>query len=131
MTSGNGCLDKLINLADTLGEDIDEPLLRLTIVTCIRFGRKDVLKNTIQRQLLSRRRRLTDPHSYDCVIRGFGLLQNMQGVWATWRDLRMHHVQLTSVTIGLWRKLLQRMRILMAVTSSFANYWATRRQSRW
>lgn len=28
------------------------------------------------------------------------MLQNMQGVWATWRELRMHHVQLTSVTIG-------------------------------
>ena len=76
MTSGNGCLNKLINCADTLDEFLDETLLSETIEIFIRLDMKHRLENTMQR-LLSRRRHFTDPHSYDTVIRGFGLLQNI------------------------------------------------------
>jgi len=44
--------------------------------------------------------RINTSFGYGNIIRGFGFVGNMEGVWDTWREMRKRRVEMSSVTLG-------------------------------
>lgn len=85
-------------------ESLDEILLSSIVEACVRVGRADLLHTTLQRQRKtssgSGRVEIKGAHAYGSLIRGHGLIRDLPGVWATWKEMRMRHIVPTSITLG-------------------------------
>merc|ERR1740116_373232 len=66
----------------------------------IRVGRSDLLAKQVARQRTSRRVNVRGAHTFGSIIRAYGVLKDLKGVWDTWREMRMRHITPTSITIG-------------------------------
>mmetsp|Transcript_120170 Transcript_120170/g.340158 ORF Transcript_120170/g.340158 Transcript_120170/m.340158 type:complete len:662 (+) Transcript_120170:88-2073(+) len=88
-------------LALVQGEEVvDEVLLSSQVEACIRTGRTDLLKPILERHRSSPRVHMHTSHALGSIIRGYGIVQDLPNVWATWRELRTRQVAPTSITIG-------------------------------
>merc|ERR1719471_2353431 len=83
-----------------MGDSMDEVLLSSVCEACIRIGRSDLLAKQIARQRTSRRVNVRGAHTFGSIIRAYGVLNDLKGVWDTWREMRMRHITPTSITIG-------------------------------
>merc|ERR1719420_1332955 len=85
-------------------EDLDEILLSSIVEACVRVGRADLLATTLKRQRGENgpkgRVDLRNAHTYGSLIRGHGLINDLTGVWATWREMRAKHIVPTDITLG-------------------------------
>jgi len=84
-------------------EDIDEILLSSVVEACVRVGRGDLLAGVLRRQrgkTGSGRVDVKGAHTYGSLIRGHGFINDLDGVWATWREMRSRQIIPTSITLG-------------------------------
>jgi len=79
--------------------ELDEALLTAIVDATIRVDRTDLLPAWIRRQQ-SNFQRVKRPHTFSSIIRAYGTVHNVSGVWNAWSDMRKSHVTPTCVTLG-------------------------------
>jgi pentatricopeptide repeat protein len=80
--------------------DIDEVLLCSAVDSCLRVARADLLfpwLADLQKAGVVECRRV---HTFDSMIRAYGSCKNAEGVWRTWKDMRLARVGPSSITVG-------------------------------
>jgi pentatricopeptide repeat protein len=93
-------VERILKVLDAMVDDMDEVLLSSVVEACIRVGRVDLLMPFLKRQSSSRRIQVRGPHTYGSIIRAYGFVQDIDGAWETWREMRTRHIVPTSVTLG-------------------------------
>lgn len=93
-------VERLVALLEEIAEEMDESVLCMIIEACVRAGRADLLELPLKRHWVDRKLPARSTHTYGSVIRAYGCLQDVDSVWATWRQMRKRHFTATSVSIG-------------------------------
>lgn len=95
-------LPRIIKLIDSREvKDIDEVLLGSLFEACIRSGQMKEMLQYVQK--LRREGDLVEirsAHTAGSIIRAYGTAQDLDGVWATWNDMKLRGVQPTRITLG-------------------------------
>jgi len=79
--------------------DLDEALLTAIVDATIRVGRVDLLHSWVRKQRASFQR-VKRAHTFSSIIRAYGAIRDMEGVWSAWSDMRKSHLTPTCVTLG-------------------------------
>jgi len=93
-------IERSMSVVSEMDEDMDEVLLSSVVEACIRVGRGDLLIPHLKKQRTVRRVRVRGAHTYGSIIRAYGYVQDVAGVWETWREMRTCHILPTSITLG-------------------------------
>jgi len=93
-------VEKTLAVVDSMEDTLDEVLLSSVCEACIRVGRFDLLARQLERQHGADRVHIRSSHTYGSIIRAYGVLQDLRGVWDTWREMRTRHMIPTSIAIG-------------------------------
>lgn len=93
-------VERILDVLDTMADDMDEVLLSSVVEACIRVGRVDLLVPHLKRQGSSRRINVRGPHTYGSIIRAYGYVKDISSAWETWREMRARHIVPTAVTLG-------------------------------
>jgi len=93
-------VERVLEVMDSMAEEMDEVLLSSVVEACIRAGRVDLLIPHLKRQCTSRRIQVRGPHTYGSIIRAYGFVQDIAGAWETWREMRTRQIVPTAVTVG-------------------------------
>jgi len=99
-SSSTSDVDRTMALLRDMDDDMDEVLLSSICEACIRTGRSDLLAQQLRRQKGPRPVVIQGAHTYGSLIRAYGTVNDMQGIWATWREMKTRHVLPTSITLG-------------------------------
>eukprot|EP00427_Karlodinium_veneficum_P020361 CAMPEP_0169108516 /NCGR_PEP_ID=MMETSP1015-20121227/25469_1 /TAXON_ID=342587 /ORGANISM="Karlodinium micrum, Strain CCMP2283" /LENGTH=610 /DNA_ID=CAMNT_0009170143 /DNA_START=70 /DNA_END=1902 /DNA_ORIENTATION=+ len=91
---------KALALLDEIDGEVDEMLLNAAIEACINTGSADLLTAQFEKMNLHKTVQMKNPHSYASLIRAYGFIGNIAGVWQTWRCMHKCHVLPTSITLG-------------------------------
>jgi len=89
-----------LKVVEAMSDDMDEVLLSSMCEACIRVGRGDLLSWQLKQQLGAKAVYVKGAHTFGSLIRAYGFVQDLQGVWQTWREMRTRHIVPTSITIG-------------------------------
>jgi len=93
-------MERTMRVFDAIEEEVDEVLLSSLMEACIRAGRGDLLKPRLRKQRTPKRVQIRGAHAYGSLIRGFGYIHDLDGVWAMWREMKTRHIPLSSITLG-------------------------------
>lgn len=94
-------VERTLSIAEEVSsEDMDEILLSSIIEACVRSNRADLLTRILERQRNEGDQRTKGPQTYGSIIRAYGFIKDIGGVWAMWREMRGRHIVPTSVTMG-------------------------------
>jgi len=99
-TSRASDADKALAVVDEMDDAMDEVLLSSVCEACIRSGRHDLLRRQLNKQNGSRRVPIKGAHTFGSLMRAYGVLNDMEGVWEAWREMKRRHILPTSVTLG-------------------------------
>jgi len=91
---------RTLELAAGLEGEMDEVLLSSLCETLVRIRRADLLEKQLRRQRGPNGTQISGAYTYGSVIRAFGFMQDIQGVWATWNEMRSKDILPTSTTLG-------------------------------
>lgn len=93
---------RVMELVEQVDDDTDEVLLSSVVEACVRTNRVEMLR----RYLRSQKARMNDvitaknAHTYGSLIRGFGVVSDLDGIWNAWREMKKRRVKVTSITLG-------------------------------
>jgi len=90
----------ILSVVESVEDGMDEVLLSSVIEACMRINHVDVLVQLLKRQRSAKRVVIQSAHAYGSLVRAYGHMGNLEGVWETWREMRQRHVAITSITIG-------------------------------
>lgn len=93
-------VERTLAIVNDMEDEVDEVLLSSMVEACIRAGRGDLLMPQLVRHRVQRRVQVRGAHTYGSIIRAYGYVQDLDGVWDTWREMRNRHIQPTSITLG-------------------------------
>jgi pentatricopeptide repeat protein len=93
-------VERVLDIMDSVAEEMDEVLLSSVVEACIRASRVDLLLPHLKRQCSSKRIQVRGPHTYGSIIRAYGFVNDVRGAWETWREMRSRQIVPTSVTLG-------------------------------
>jgi len=93
-------VERTLAVVDAMDDSMDEVLLSSVCEACIRVGRSDLLAKQLGRQRTSKRVSVRGAHSFGSIVRAYGVLHDLKGVWDTWREMRMRRITPTSIAIG-------------------------------
>jgi len=79
--------------------DFDEASITAIVDATIRVGRADLLPKWVKKQQ-GNFQRIKRAHTFSSVIRAYGAVNDLDGVWSTWSDMRKCHITPTCVTLG-------------------------------
>jgi|Transcript_47469 pentatricopeptide repeat protein len=88
---------RILAVFDDSESQIDESTFIALIETHIRLGRPDLLVSCLKKHSKTS---FKSPHSYGILIRAYGFIGNLEGVWETWNGMRKRHILPASVTLG-------------------------------
>lgn len=98
--SRNSNLDRTMKVIDSMEEEMDEVLLGSILEACVREGRDDLLMPRLRRQKSPKKIHIKGAHTYGSLIRAFGFVHDLDGIWHTWREMRTRQIKPPSITIG-------------------------------
>eukprot|EP00930_Biecheleria_cincta_P050442 TRINITY_DN3560_c0_g1_i2.p1 TRINITY_DN3560_c0_g1~~TRINITY_DN3560_c0_g1_i2.p1 ORF type:complete len:957 (-),score=222.17 TRINITY_DN3560_c0_g1_i2:112-2982(-) len=93
-------VERTMGVLGETSDDMDEVLLSSVCEACIRTNRSDILAQQLRRQRGPKAVQVQGAHTFGSLIRGYGFISDLQGVWATWRGMRSRHILPTSITLG-------------------------------
>eukprot|EP00418_Pyrodinium_bahamense_P099198 CAMPEP_0179048432 /NCGR_PEP_ID=MMETSP0796-20121207/19706_1 /TAXON_ID=73915 /ORGANISM="Pyrodinium bahamense, Strain pbaha01" /LENGTH=1014 /DNA_ID=CAMNT_0020744901 /DNA_START=91 /DNA_END=3135 /DNA_ORIENTATION=+ len=93
-------VERTLKFVDSLSDLTDEVLLSSICEACIRAGCFDLLKEQLERQSKNKGLELNSAHTFGSVIRAYGFVQDIQGAWSMWNQMRTRNIIPTSITIG-------------------------------
>jgi pentatricopeptide repeat protein len=81
--------------------EMDEVLFNSVVDACVRVGRADLLVPflKIQRRM-SKSVSARSAHTYGSIMRAYGSIQDIQGAWDTWEEMKKQQITPISVTLG-------------------------------
>eukprot|EP00747_Dinoflagellata_sp_TGD_P162904 gnl/TRDRNA2_/TRDRNA2_181041_c0_seq1.p1 gnl/TRDRNA2_/TRDRNA2_181041_c0~~gnl/TRDRNA2_/TRDRNA2_181041_c0_seq1.p1 ORF type:complete len:1068 (+),score=254.28 gnl/TRDRNA2_/TRDRNA2_181041_c0_seq1:109-3312(+) len=91
---------RTLNIVDALEEEMDEVLLSSVVEACVRAGRGDLLVPRLRKQRAQRKVLVKGSHTYGSIIRAYSFVNDLDGVWEMWREMRTRHIAPTSITLG-------------------------------
>jgi len=92
-------LERILALLDEIDGDMDEILFSSVVEACLCAGRPDLLEPHLKQRTI-KHLHVKSPHTYGSMIRAYGSLRDIKGVWDTWREMRTRHVIPTSIILG-------------------------------
>jgi len=93
-------VERTMGVLGETSDDMDEVLLSSVCEACIRTNRSDILAQQLKKQRGPKAVQVQGAHTFGSLIRGYGFINDLQGVWATWRGMRSRHILPTSITLG-------------------------------
>jgi len=93
-------VEKTLALVESMSDEMDEVLLSSLCEACVRAGRADLVMEQLAKVRAGRYAGVKGPHTYGSIIRAYGCVKDLKGVWDTWREMRTRHVAPTSITLG-------------------------------
>jgi len=93
-------IERALALVESADHAMDEVLLSSVCEACIRTGRPDLLAHHLEQQRGVEGVPIKAAHTYGSLIRAYGFLNNLDGIWATWREMKARRIPPTSVTLG-------------------------------
>jgi pentatricopeptide repeat protein len=93
-------VERTIALLNQADGTMDEVLLSSVCEACIRTNRGDLLAQQLRRQKGPRAVQVQGAHTFGSLIRAFGFINDLEGIWSTWREMRSRNVVPTSITLG-------------------------------
>merc|ERR1719291_530937 len=93
-------VQRTLAILEKMGEGMDEVLLSSICEACIRSGQQDLLRQQLKRQCGDGAVIVRGAHTFGSIIRAYGFVEDLEGVWATWNEMRRRHVLPTSITLG-------------------------------
>jgi pentatricopeptide repeat protein len=93
-------VERVLEVMESMPEDMDEVLLSSIVEASIRASRVDLVLPYLQRQSSSKRVQVRGPHTYGSIIRAYGFVNDIAGAWETWREMRTRKIVPTAVTLG-------------------------------
>jgi pentatricopeptide repeat protein len=94
-------LEKAIAITSSLDGEMDETLLNSVVDACIRVGRGDLMIPFIRKERALRRATVKNPRTYANIIRAYGHVQDVKGVWETWNEMQRQRVAPINITLGV------------------------------
>jgi len=88
---------RTLELIDSIDESLDEVLHSSVLEACMRVGRPELVK---QKLALFPAESATGSRTFGTLIKAYGHIKDVTGVWRCWRIMRSRHIKMTSVTIG-------------------------------
>jgi len=70
------------------------------VEACLRVGRADYLVPLLEKKCTANGFGVKGAHTYGSIIRAYGYVQNIEGAWNAWREMRRQHILPISVTVG-------------------------------
>jgi len=97
-----GYLQKVMQIIDSREvKDMDEVLLGSLYEACIRCGQVQYLLNYVKNlREESGFVQVRSAHTVGSIIRAYGAAEDVDGVWATWNDMKRKQIQPTRITLG-------------------------------
>lgn len=97
-----GYLQKVMKIIDAREvKDMDEVLLGSLYEACIRCGQVQYLLNYVKRlREESGFVQVRSAHTVGSIIRAYGAAEDVDGVWATWNEMKRKQIQPTRITLG-------------------------------
>merc|ERR1719316_967660 len=90
-----------MDLIDTMDEPMDEVLLSSVVEACVRIGKPDLLETQLkQLQESSNPVTINGSHTYGSLIKAYGHVKDISGVWRCWKEMRSRHIKPTCITLG-------------------------------
>lgn len=83
-----------------MGPVMDEVLLSSVCEACIRAGHVDLLRGQLRKQEGARQVQLNNAQTFGSIIRAYGFLKDLSGVWRMWQEMRGRNITPTAVTLG-------------------------------
>lgn len=98
----NSSTENVERVLDLLGssEEMFEALLNSTVEVCIRAEKVVILMPYLKRQCTQRRIQIRGAHTYGSIIRAHGAVNDVEGAWETWREMRSRKIVPTAVALG-------------------------------
>lgn len=91
---------RALQILDTMEESMDEVLLSSVCEACIRANRPDLLTDQLKRQSGPKPVQVNGAHTFGSLIRAYGFVNDVDGVWHSWRLMRSRSICPTSITLG-------------------------------
>lgn len=92
-------VEKVMAVLADMEEAMDEVLLSSVCEACIRSGCSELLIQQLNKQRTICTQ-VKGAHTYGSIIRAYGFVKDIEGVWNTWAEMKARHVVPTSVTLG-------------------------------
>jgi pentatricopeptide repeat protein len=92
-------LAKVAAFVDALGTDAAD-ILGLFLETCLRSNHADVLKPCLRRQRTPLSIPVRDAITYAHLIRAYGVVEDVDGAWHAWNEMRSRRMTPLKVTLG-------------------------------
>lgn len=80
--------------------DTDEVLLCSAVDSCLRVDRADLLFPWLTNLHIAGVVECRRVHTFDSMIRAYGSCKDVEGVWRSWKDLRLARVNPSRITVG-------------------------------
>mmetsp|Transcript_92026 Transcript_92026/g.238425 ORF Transcript_92026/g.238425 Transcript_92026/m.238425 type:complete len:1020 (+) Transcript_92026:84-3143(+) len=93
-------IERALKIVESVDVAMDEVLLSSICEACIRTNRSDLLARHLERQRSGKGVQVKAAHTYGSLIRSYGFLQDLDGVWATWREMKVQRIAPTCITLG-------------------------------
>merc|ERR1719188_1041616 len=93
-------IERTLSAVADLGAGIDDVLFASVLEACIRRGRTDLLAKQLARQRGSFAIHMTCTQSFGSLIRAYGFVKDLDGIWASWREMRRAGICPSSITLG-------------------------------
>jgi len=94
-------LQLILGLLDKIATELDEVVLSSVVEATVRVGRPELLVSCLKKHgAKPGGRNHSSSHTYASIIRAYGLVHDVKGVWDTWNDMRRQNVLPIAVTLG-------------------------------
>eukprot|EP00933_Yihiella_yeosuensis_P071182 TRINITY_DN79387_c0_g1_i1.p1 TRINITY_DN79387_c0_g1~~TRINITY_DN79387_c0_g1_i1.p1 ORF type:complete len:954 (+),score=224.23 TRINITY_DN79387_c0_g1_i1:150-3011(+) len=93
-------VEHAISLLSQLDGAMDEVLLSSVCEACIRTNRADLLVQQLRRQRSSKGAAVQGAHTFGSLIRAYGFINDLDGIWVTWTQMKKQNIVPTSITVG-------------------------------
>merc|ERR1740130_420482 len=79
---------------------MDEVLLSSVVEACVRIGKPDLLQAQLKKLRGSSSIAISGSHTYGSLIKAYGHVWDIDGVWQCWKEMRSRYIKPTSITLG-------------------------------
>jgi len=94
-------IQRITSLLESLElDEMDEVLFSSACEAGIRSNQVEFLRRQLQSRRASQRITIKGAPAFGSIIRAYGFIGDIEGVWDTWREMRARRVLPTSITLG-------------------------------
>jgi pentatricopeptide repeat protein len=89
-----------MDLLGSMEEQMDEVLLSSVVEACVRIGAPDLLAEKLSSLQGNGKISINGAHTYGSLIKAYGRVHDVDGIWRCWKEMRSRHIKPSSITLG-------------------------------